>query len=208
MGKRIGLYFGSFNPITKAHEKIALYVINHTLIEEVEFVISPHNPHKNQNDLLDVEKRIEMVQAVCNEHKNLKVNTIELSLPLPSYTCDTLKEIKERDKENDYHIIMGFDAFMSLHKWKNYEEILKFPIILLPRDTNDNYDEFLTYKKKLDKKLNRCVAVSYLQEMNILPISSTDVRNGLKENKNVSHLLNPTVLEIIREKNLYQNGEN
>ena len=103
---------------------------------------------------------------------------------------------------------MGFDAFMSLHKWKNYEEILKFPIILLPRDTNDNYDEFLTYKKKLDKKLNRCVAVSYLQEMNILPISSTDVRNGLKENKNVSHLLNPTVLEIIREKNLYQNGEN
>lgn len=208
MGKRIGLYFGSFNPITKAHEKIALYVINHTSIDEVEFVISPHNPHKNQKDLLDVETRIEMVQSVCDEHKNLKVNAIELTLPLPSYTCDTLKVIKEQNKDNDYHIIMGFDAFMSLHKWKNYEEIIKFPIILLPRDTNDNYEEFITYKKKLDKKLNRCVDVTYLQEMKILPISSTDVRNGLKQNKNVSHLLNPTVLKIISEKSLYQNGEN
>ena len=208
MGKKIGLYFGSFNPITKAHEKIALYVINHTSIEEVEFVISPHNPHKNQNDLLNAELRMEMLQAVCNNHNNLKVNPIELGLPLPSYTSNTLKAIRENDKENEYYIIMGYDAFISLHKWKNFEEILKYPIILLPRETNDNYDDFIMYKKRLEKKINKIISVSYLQEMNILSISSTDVRNGLKNNKNVIHLLNPNVWKIIREKKLYQNGEN
>ena len=90
MKKRIGLYFGSFNPVTKAHEKIALYVINHTSIDEVQFVISPQNPHKEQKDLLDVNLRIEMLEAMCKEHNNLNVNTIELTLPIPSYTSDTL----------------------------------------------------------------------------------------------------------------------
>ena len=131
MKKRIGLYFGSFNPVTKAHEKIALYVINHTSIDEVQFVISPQNPHKEQKDLLDVNLRIEMLEAMCKEHNNLNVNTIELTLPIPSYTSDTLKAINEIDEENEYSIIMGYDVFKSIDKWKNYEDILKYPIILL-----------------------------------------------------------------------------
>ncbi len=208
MMKRIGLYFGSFNPITKAHERIALYVINHTSIDKVDFVVSPHNPHKNQNDLIDVETRIEMLQSVCEEHQNLNVNPIELTLPIPSYTCDTLKAIREFDKENEYYIIMGYDVFITLHKWKNYEEIFKFPIILLPRDTTDNYDDFLMYKKNIERKLKKVIFVSYLHEMDVLPISSTEVRECVRNNKNISDLVNPNVMKIIRDKNLYRNGEN
>lgn len=205
MKKRIGLYFGSFNPVTKAHEKIALYVINHTSIDEVQFVISPQNPHKEQKDLLDVNLRIEMLEAMCKEHNNLNVNTIELTLPIPSYTSDTLKAINEIDEENEYSIIMGYDVFKSIDKWKNYEDILKYPIILLPRETNDNYEDFLFYKKELERKLNNTIFVSYLQEMIVLPISSTEVRKQLATNGNVSKLLNPQVLKIIQEKKLYKN---
>ena len=100
---------------------------------------------------------------------------------------------------------MGYDVFKSIDKWKNYEDILKYPIILLPRETNDNYEDFLFYKKELERKLNNAIFVSYLQEMVVLPISSTEVRKQLATNGNVSKLLNPQVLKIIQEKKLYKN---
>lgn len=208
MGKKIGLYFGSFNPITKAHEKIALYVINHTSIEEVHFVISPQNPHKEQKDLLDVNTRCELVEKVCEGHNNLKLNTIELSLPIPSYTANTLKMIKTQDNVNQYYIIIGYDVFKTIQKWNNYEDILKYPIILLPRETNDNDDDFIRHKKELERKVNHPINITYLQEMQILSISSTEVRTKIKNQENIADIVNPKVLKIIEEKKLYQNGEN
>ena len=208
MKKKIGLYFGSFNPITKAHEKIALYVINHTSVDEVHFVISPQNPHKEQKDLLDVDTRCELVGVVCEGHNNLKLNLIELSLPIPSYTAHTLKMIKEQDKLNEYYVIMGYDVFKSIHKWNDYEDVLKYPIILLPRETNDNDDDFLNHKKDLERKINHNVNITYLQEMKILPISSTEVRTKIQNNENIADIINPKVLKIIKEKKLYQNGKN
>lgn len=203
MKKKVGLYFGSFNPITKAHEKIALYVINHTSIEEVQFVISPQNPHKEQKNLLDVETRIELINEVCKDYQNMQINTIELNLPIPSYTTDTLKEIEKENGNNEYYIIMGYDVFETIHTWKNYKDIFNYPIILLPRENNDNYDEFLEYKKELERSINQTINITYLQEMNIMHISSTNVRNNIKENINIHNLVNPKVLKIIQEKKLY-----
>ena len=203
MKKKVGLYFGSFNPITKAHEKIALYVINHTSIEEVQFVISPQNPHKEQKDLLNVETRIELINEICKDYQNMQINTIELNLPIPSYTIDTLNEIEKKNDNNEYHIIMGYDVFETIHTWKNYKDVLNYPIILLPRKNNDNYDKFLEYKKELERSINQNINITYLQEMNIMHISSTEVRNNIKENKNINNLVNPKVLKIIQEKKLY-----
>lgn len=203
MKKKVGLYFGSFNPITKAHEKIALYVINHTSIEEVQFVISPQNPHKEQKDLLNVETRIELINEICKDYQNMQINTIELNLPIPSYTIDTLNEMEKKNDNNEYHIIMGYDVFETIHTWKNYKDVLNYPIILLPRKNNDNYDKFLEYKKELERSINQNINITYLQEMNIMHISSTEVRNNIKENKNINNLVNPKVLKIIQEKKLY-----
>jgi nicotinate-nucleotide adenylyltransferase len=208
MRKKIGLYFGSFNPITKAHEKIALYVINHTSIDEMHFLISPQNPHKEQKDLLNVDTRCELIEVVCEGHNNLKLNLIELSLPIPSYTAHTLKMIGEQDKLNEYYVIMGYDVFKSIHEWHDYKEVLNYPIILLPRETNDNDDEFITHKKELEKKVKHTIVITYLQEMKILPISSTEVRTKIQNNENIADIVNPKVLKIINEKKLYQNGEN
>ena len=123
--KKIGLYFGTFNPIHIGHLIIANHMANYTNLDEVWFVVSPHNPFKKKKNLLDDYARLEMVHRAAKDYDNLRVSDIEFSLTQPSYTVNTLACLSEKYPENHFSLIMGGDNLSTLHKWRNYEYILE-----------------------------------------------------------------------------------
>jgi len=122
---KIGLYFGSFNPIHVAHLIIANHILNETYIEKVWFVVSPQNPFKEESKLLNEYHRLHLVRLAAEDDTRIKASDIEFSLPKPSYTTATLAYLADKYPEHEFGIIMGSDSFQNLHKWKNYEVIVK-----------------------------------------------------------------------------------
>ena len=131
---KIGLFFGSFNPIHIGHKVIASYLIDFTDLDKVMFVVSPQNPLKQKISLLDQYHRLQIIRAEVEDNSKLEVSDIEFDMPKPSYTIDTLVRLKENYLENNYSIIMGSDNFQNFHKWKNYEQILEdYSVYVYPR---------------------------------------------------------------------------
>ncbi|NDP20350.1 MAG: nicotinate-nucleotide adenylyltransferase [Paludibacter sp.] len=190
--KRIGIYSGSFNPVHLGHLKLAEYLTVNELVDEVWFVVSPCNPLKNHSDLLDEYIRLEMlVFAIQNEPK-FKASDVEFTMPIPSYSIDTLYLLRLQHLDCQFSLIIGSDNALVFDQWKNYEQILKeFPILVYPRK---GYD----FGK---------VAEKYTQ-MQLLPtpyydISSTQIRDFIKQKQDVSQWLHPVVNEFITYNNLY-----
>ena len=131
---RIGLFFGSFNPVHIGHLAIANYLVEFGNIDQLWFVVSPHNPHKKKENLLHDYDRLEMMQiAIRNEHR-FRVCDVEFRLPKPSYTIDTLTHLSEKYPDHSFSIIMGSDNIVNFHRWKNYDQILKnYGILVYPR---------------------------------------------------------------------------
>ena len=122
---KIGLYFGSFNPVHNGHLLIANYVMNYTDIEQLWMVVSPQNPLKPSKSLLNEYHRLGLIQLALEGESKIKASTIEFKLPKPSYTIDTLTYLREKYPDHQFSIIMGSDSFINLPKWKNYELIIK-----------------------------------------------------------------------------------
>ena len=116
----IGLFFGSFNPIHVGHLIIANHMAEHSDLDKVWFVVTPHNPHKKKSSLLEDHHRLQMVNIAVEEYPNLEVSNIEFDLPQPSYTVNTLMHISEKFPQHQFSLIMGEDNLKSFHKWKNY----------------------------------------------------------------------------------------
>ena len=131
---KIGLFFGSFNPMHVGHKVIASYLAEFSDLEKVMFVVSPQNPFKEKKSLLDQNHRLQIIRAEVYDNNNLDVTDIEFSMPQPSYTIDTLVRLKEDYPENEYSLIIGADSLQNFHKWKNYEQILEdYSIYVYPR---------------------------------------------------------------------------
>jgi nicotinate-nucleotide adenylyltransferase len=189
---KIGLFFGSYNPIHTGHLIIANYMANHTSLDKVWLVVSPHNPLKDKKDLIQVYDRLEMAKIATDKSENISVSDIELKLPQPSYTIDTLTHLKDIYPEHDFVLIMGADNLKSLKKWKNYELILRdYHIYVYPRP---GY---------VDEELSHHPSVTITQTP-LMEISSTFIRKAIKENKNVQYFLPEEVLEFIDSKSLYK----
>lgn len=191
MKKKIGLFFGSFNPIHIGHLVIGSYMANYTELNEVWYVVSPQNPFKKSTQLANMYDRLEMVELAIHSSENLKASDIEFSLPKPSYTIDTLIYLQERYPAFEFSIIMGGDNLETLHKWKNYEVLLRdFSIYVYPRpDSNlgplhDHSSVFLTETPQME-------------------ISSTFIRKAIREGKNIQFLMPQEVIEFIDSKGLY-----
>ena len=122
---KIGLFFGSFNPVHNGHLIIANYVCERTELDKVWLVVSPQNPLKQKETLLREYDRLHLINLAIEDNKNLKASNIEFKLPKPSYTIDTLIYLKEKYPQHQFALIMGSDNLATLHKWKNYEQILK-----------------------------------------------------------------------------------
>lgn len=189
---KVGLFFGSFNPIHIGHLIIANYMANHTDLDQVWLVVSPHNPLKEKSDLINMYDRLEMAKLATDDALNIRVSDIELKLPQPSYTIDTLTYLKEKYPEHNFSLIMGSDNLLSLKKWKNYELILRdYHIHVYPRPGYENHD-YLNHP-----------AVS-ITSTPLMELSATFIRRSIKEGKSVQYFLQDKVLAFIEGKNLYK----
>lgn len=189
--KKIGLFFGSFNPIHIGHLIIANYMANFTELDEVWFVVSPQNPFKEKKSLGNMYDRLEMVNLAIEGLEKLRASDIEFNLPQPSYTIDTLVYLREKYPNKDFVLIMGEDNLAGLLKWKNADIILRdYRIIVYPRPGYDGGD------------LKNHPSVT-MTDTPVMELSSTFVRKAIKENKNIKFFTPDKVIEFIDKKGLY-----
>ena len=192
--KKIGLYFGTFNPIHLGHLTIANHMVEYSDLDEIWMVVTPHNPFKKKSSLLDNHHRLEMVFKATEGYPKIKPSDIEFKLPQPNYTVNTLAHLEERYPDKSFCLIMGEDNLKSLHKWKNYEVILEnYQVYVYPRISTGNIPEQFKNHPKITP-----VAAP------IMEISSTFIRKAIKEQKNCKPLLNQNVWEYIDLMNFYK----
>jgi|TARA_R110002020_G_scaffold30237_1_gene95060 nicotinate-nucleotide adenylyltransferase len=191
---KIGLYFGTFNPIHVGHLTIANHMVEFGGLDEVWFVVTPHNPHKKKSSLLDNHHRLAMVRVALEDYPKLKPSTVEFDLPQPNYTVHTLTVLEEKYPEQQFCLIMGEDNLKSLHKWKNYEVILeRYELYVYPRISEGSVDHQFKDHPKITK-----VAAP------IMELSSTFIRKGVKNRKNIRPMLPQNVWEYLDEMNFYR----
>ena len=189
---KIGLFFGSFNPIHIGHLAIANYMVEFTDLDQVWFVVSPHNPLKKKSTLLDDYSRLELVESAILDDDRFRVSNIEFSLPQPSYTVDTLVHLKETYPNHDFSLIMGGDNLKGIQKWKNSDILLKdYNLYVYPRP-GSNLESW-----KDTKNIN-------ITQSPFFDISATFIRKGIKDRKNMSHFLPPQVWKKIDQLGYYQ----
>lgn len=188
---KIGLYFGSFNPVHIGHLIIAKHVLNETDLQQIWMVISPQNPLKKPASLLNEYARLQLIQTAIEGEYNLKASKVEFDLPKPSYTVDTLAYLTEKYPNNEFSIIMGSDSFTNLSKWKNYHVIIKNHSIYIYKRTSFNIE-------------NSIQANITILNAPILEVSSTYIRKLVKEKKSIRYLVPDTVLGEIVKNNYYR----
>jgi nicotinate-nucleotide adenylyltransferase len=192
---KIGLYFGTFNPIHVGHLIIANHMAENANLDQVWLVVTPHNPLKRKSSLLEDYHRLQMVYLATEDFTKLKPSDIEFKLSQPNYTVNTLVQLEEKFPDHEFSLIMGEDNLKSLYKWKNYEVILEnHAIFVYPRISSE--------AEKLDLKNHSKV---HLIDAPIVEISSTFIRKSIKERKNIQPLLPSKVWEYIDHNNFYRN---
>lgn len=197
---RIGLFFGSFNPIHVGHLIIANYVVQFTDIEKVWFVISPQNPFKKDSQLLDEQHRYKMVQLAIDGTKDYRACTIEFDMPKPSYTYRTLEALTKKFPQNEFSLIMGGDNLPKFDQWLRFQWILQhFRILIYPRK---GY-EYADLKLIIEKFKNYEAKSLQFVQAPLIEISATFIRTNLKAGKDLRYFLHPRVYQYISEKHLY-----
>jgi len=188
---KIGLFFGSFNPMHIGHKVIASYMAEFSDLEKVWFVVSPQNPLKQKQTLLDQYHRLMIIRMEVEDNLNLDVSDVEFSMPQPSYTIDTLVRLKEQYPEHEYAIIIGADNLQNFHKWKNYEQILvDYSVYVYPRpgiEINGSHQN-----------------IHIVKGVPQMEISASFIRKSIKEGKDVSYLIPEKAWQYIDEMNFYK----
>ncbi|MEN8764357.1 MAG: nicotinate (nicotinamide) nucleotide adenylyltransferase [Wenyingzhuangia sp.] len=191
---KIGLYFGTFNPVHVGHVILANHMLHHTALDEIWMVVTPHNPHKKKHTLLDNHHRLEMVYKATEEYDHIHPSDIEFKLTQPNYTINTLVHLSEKFPQHEFAIMMGEDNLRSFHKWKNYEMILQdYDVFVYPRIAENQEEVILKSHPKV-----------HLIQAPIVDISSTLIRKSIQDKKSVQHLLAPKVWSYIDLMNFYQ----
>ncbi|MBT5288897.1 MAG: nicotinate-nucleotide adenylyltransferase [Flavobacterium sp.] len=191
---KVGLYFGTFNPIHVGHIIIANHLVEYSDLDEVWMVVTPHNPHKKKSSLLANHHRFELVYLALQKYTKIKPSDIEFKLPQPNYTVNTLAHINEKYPQHEFSLIMGEDNLKSFHKWKNYDVILEnHTIYCYPRISNGEIKSKFENHPKIHKI-----------DAPIIEISATLIRQGIKNNKNVAPMLSVETWKYIDEMNFYR----
>lgn len=179
-----GLFFGSFNPIHNGHLKIAQYLLDNGYCRRVWFVVSPHNPLKDDRSLLDGQKRLEIVKAAIRDDERMQACDIEFGLPKPSYTYDTLQLLEKQWPEEEFALIIGEDNLRDFHKWRNAKEIA------------ENY-RIWVYPRKGDAASGLMRGDLFLAEAPLADVSSTEIREMLAEGRDISSCVPQPALCLI-----------
>ena len=188
---RIGLFGGSFNPIHYGHIRLARQLLALAALDEVWFVVSPQNPLKQQTDLLDDDLRLQMVEMALQREKGLRASDIEFRLPRPSYTWNTLQKLRQEHPGDEFTLLIGGDNWERFPLWYRADDIVRdYNIVVYPR-TGSDIDE---------RRLPPTVRIVRTRRINI---SSTMVRERIREGRSISRLVPKPVADIIRERGLY-----
>ncbi len=189
--QKIGLYFGSFNPIHIGHLVIANYMLEFTDLDKIWFVVSPHNPLKDKKSLLADYHRLEMVHLAINDDYDMRASNIEFNMPQPSYTIDTLTYLQEKYPKNHFVILMGGDSLQNIQKWKNYQQLLQ------------QYELYVYSRPgaQLPSDLKGNIKIFQAPQMEI---SASFIRKAIKEGKNIRYFLPSKVWEYIQEMHFYE----
>jgi nicotinate-nucleotide adenylyltransferase len=189
--KKIGLFFGSFNPIHIGHLIIANSMVENGGLDKVWFVVTPHNPLKSSKSLLHEFDRLDLVQAAIADNYKFEVSDIEFHLPKPSYTAYTLTHLTEKNPDKDFVLIIGEDNLGNFTKWKNYTQIL------------ENYQLYVYPRPQVTKSdLIRHPNVKMV-ESPLLDISATFIRKSIRDNKSIRYLVPEPVEQMIKSKGFY-----
>ncbi|MDA9002499.1 nicotinate (nicotinamide) nucleotide adenylyltransferase [Flavobacteriaceae bacterium] len=191
---KIGLFFGTYNPIHVGHLIIANHLAEHSDLDQIWLVVTPQSPHKTKQSLLDNHQRLELVFLATKDYPKLAPSAIEFNLPQPNYTVRTLAYLEEKHPENQFALIMGEDNLWSLPKWKNAEVIMgNYPIYVYPRKMNPSSGS-ASFSSE---------TITYL-DAPIIEVSSTFIRQQIKDGKNIKPLLPMAVWNYIDEMNFYK----
>jgi nicotinate-nucleotide adenylyltransferase len=187
----IGLYFGSFNPIHIGHLIVANHVVEHSEVDKIWFVVSPHNPLKDSHTLLNEYDRLHLVQLAIEGNSKFRASNVEFHLPKPSYTIDTLTYLTEKFPLEKFSVVMGADSFQNIHRWKNYEQLV------------GNYS-FIVYNRPGFEVKETHGAQVQLLNAPLLEISSTYIRKQIKEKRSVRYILPENVWDYIEANRYYK----
>lgn len=203
---KVGLYFGTFNPIHVGHLVIANYMADYTDLDQVWLMVTPQNPLKVKSSLLADYHRLALVQVAIDDNDNLRASDIEFKLPKPSYTATTLAYLKEKYPNNEFSLIMGEDNLRTFHKWYNHESIIKnhkfyvYPRVL----TLQEEEEVQEIGNRHENLFKDHPNVIFCNDAPVMKVSSSFVRNAIKEGKDVRYLLTEPVQRYIEEMNFYK----
>jgi nicotinate-nucleotide adenylyltransferase len=188
---KVGLFFGSFNPIHIGHLIIADTMLSYGKMDQIWFVVSPQNPLKKKATLAHAFDRLTMVRQAIADNPAFNASDIEFSMPIPSYTIDTLTYLSEKYPQHQFHLIIGQDNLASFHKWKNYQLLLQNYLLLVYPRPQSPPSEF-----------DKHPSIQFVPAP-LIEISSTYIRQALQAEKSVRYLLHPDVAAFIRLKKLY-----
>ena len=189
--KKIGIYSGSFNPIHHGHVMLANYLVEFSDLDELWFVVSPQNPLKKKEDLLDDDERLKMVKLAVDDDSRFKVSDIEMHLPTPSYTINTLTALSGQYLDNQFVFICGMDSLQNFKNWREYQKILdNYELLVFPRAGYDG-GELINYP-----------SVTVLKTP-ILEISSTFIRRCIKEGRDVRHFMPERAFNYLKQNCFY-----
>lgn len=192
---KVGLFFGSFNPVHLGHMILAQTALNETALDKVWFVVSPQNPFKEKKNLVAEYDRLRMVELSIGDNLDLQASNVEFSLPQPSYTIDTLTHLRDRYKSYEFSLIMGQDNLQYLDRWKNYEAIVKYyPIYVYPRIEAE--------PSPFDEHPN-----VHFFEAPLLNISASYLRKTIRANKSITYMVSPEVEDYIEKNGLWKNRQ-
>lgn len=192
ISKRIGLFFGSFNPVHMGHLAIAGYFAEFTGLDQIWFVVSPQNPFKKEDNLLDGYDRIELMRLAIGDDDRFRVSDVEFSLQKPSFTIDTLTRLREKYPDHHFTLIMGSDNLVALPQWKRYRDII------------GNYEIFVYPRPGYDGSFAEPEAKITAVKAPLMEISSTFIREAIRAGKNMKFFVPAEAWKYIDKMNLYR----
>lgn len=191
---KIGLFFGTFNPIHIGHVVIANYIAEYSDLDQVWLVVTPHSPFKKKTSLLNDYQRLEMVHLATEDYNKIRPSDIEFNLPQPNYTINTLTYLQEKFPDYEFALIMGEDNLKSFHKWKNFQVILELHNIYVYPRVSEN---------KIANQFDDHQRIHHV-DAPIMELSSTFIRKAIKEGKNIRPMLPEKVWKYVDEMNFYK----
>ena len=202
---KVGLFFGTFNPIHIGHLIIANHLATHTDLDQVWLIVTPLNPLKTKQNLLADHHRLMLTQIAVEENDLLRVSDIEFKLPKPNYTIDTLVYLKEKHPSHTFCLIIGEDNLRTFHKWKNHEQISEnYPLYVYPRVLTSQELASNEPIVATEKLMEQFPNAHFCLDAPLMKISSTYIRESIQKQKDVRYLLTPEVYKYVDEMNFYR----